>query len=146
MSVEENKAVALRFFDAAGRGDREVMAAVFAEDATWTAPKAFCDHITPAVGLKIPEPGTVVGREAIFQDLLRPLGSLFNGLPGKFRIDDVIAEGDKVVVMEHSDAIGKNGNAYGNDYVFIFQIRDGQIASVREYFDSWYAFETLVRE
>jgi ketosteroid isomerase-like protein len=146
ISVESNKAIVLQFFDAAGRGDRARMSALFAEYATWAAPKAFCEHIAATVKLKIPESGVVVGRDAIFSDLLGRFRTLFDGKPAKFRIDDVIAEGDKVVVLEHSDATGDNGNPYSNDYVFIFEIRDNQVVAVREYFDSWYAYETLIGE
>ena len=47
MYIEGNKSIALEFFDAAGRGDRERMSSLFAENATWCAPKAFCEHIAP---------------------------------------------------------------------------------------------------
>ena len=66
---------------------------------------------------------------------IRTMPKLFSELP--FR--DVVVHGclpSGVVVAEYrSDGITRTGSAYANSYVGFFELRDGRIASWREYFD-----------
>ncbi|MEO6043435.1 MAG: hypothetical protein ABIQ47_05890 [Tepidiformaceae bacterium] len=50
--------------------------------------------------------------------------------------DDFIASGSRVVVLAHSIATSVTGADYNNDYAMLFEVRDGLIASVREYLDT----------
>lgn len=52
-----------------------------------------------------------------------------------------IAQGDKVAVEATSFAKLNNGKVYQNQYHFLFEIRDGQIFSVKEYMDTKHAFD-----
>ncbi|SNT45221.1 nuclear transport factor 2 family protein [Rhodococcoides kyotonense] len=52
-----------------------------------------------------------------------------------------IAQGDKVAVEATSYAKLNNGKIYQNQYHFLFEIRDGQIFSVKEYMDTKHAFD-----
>ncbi len=54
-----------------------------------------------------------------------------------------INQGDSVVVEAQGDGVTTSGVRYDSPYVFIFETRDGQIASVREYSDTRLAAEAL---
>ncbi|HXK22862.1 MAG TPA: nuclear transport factor 2 family protein [Myxococcota bacterium] len=50
-------------------------------------------------------------------------------------IHSLTAEGDRVVAEFRSQGTLLNGDVYQNDYLFLFRIRDGQIAYIGEYFN-----------
>jgi ketosteroid isomerase-like protein len=50
-------------------------------------------------------------------------------------IHSLTAEEDRVVAEFRSKGTLLNGDAYQNDYLFLFRIRDGRIAYVGEYFN-----------
>ncbi len=79
MSAEENKRLVRRFYEAIDRGDLNAMDEFVAED--------YVDHNPP------PFPGLAKGREG-----LKQVFKIFSAAtPGYHRIEDQIAEGDKVV-------------------------------------------------
>lgn len=60
------------------------------------------------------------------------LQSLFpDGL--RYMVETVTAEGDRAVAEVHGEGTLRNGNEYRNDYVFVFEIRDGQIVHLKEH-------------
>jgi uncharacterized protein len=58
----------------------------------------------------------------------------------------VIADGDLAVAEWTSRATTRSGAAYENDYAVVFEVRDGLIAAVREYFDTGYAQRVLFEQ
>lgn len=56
--------------------------------------------------------------------------------PMRFSVRRIIADGDTVAVELHSDTVFRGGAPYSNDYVMIYEVRGGQIVSVREYLDT----------
>lgn len=54
-----------------------------------------------------------------------------------------INQGDSVVIEAQGDGITTSGVRYDSPYVFIFETRDGQIVSLREYSDTRLAAEAL---
>ncbi len=54
-----------------------------------------------------------------------------------------IDHGDSVVVEAQGEGVTTAGVRYDSPYVFIFETRDGQIVSVREYSDTRLAAEAL---
>jgi steroid delta-isomerase-like uncharacterized protein len=79
MSTEENKALVRRFYEEIDKGNVEAMNELVAED--------YLDH-NPA-----PLPGLAPGREGLKQ----AFQIFWKATPGYHRIEDQIAEGDKVV-------------------------------------------------
>lgn len=59
---------------------------------------------------------------------------LFSGVTNEFRM--MIAEGDTVVTEARMSATLANGRSYVNDYCFIYRVRDGKVAEIREYMDT----------
>lgn len=79
MSAEENKALVRRFYGEIDKGNLDAMDELVAED--------YLDHNPP------PFPGLPPGREGLKQSFRMFL----EATPGYHRIEDQIAEGDKVV-------------------------------------------------
>jgi uncharacterized protein len=126
MTVETNKELALRFLDdMSARG-----AATFAdyslitEDFEWWA-QSLGVYDAPAMVKRMGE-----------------VGKIFAG-QGRRTIKGVTAEGDRVVVEYTGDTPLTNGKRYQNTYLSLFVIRDGRVATVREYCDTGYARDTL---
>lgn len=53
------------------------------------------------------------------------------------------AEGERVAVEAESEAMTKSGRRYHNFYHFLFTVRNGKIASVKEYLDTMHTQAVL---
>ncbi|MGX6449444.1 nuclear transport factor 2 family protein [Patulibacter sp. S7RM1-6] len=53
-------------------------------------------------------------------------------------------DGDRVAVEARSDAPLRNGRTYRNEYHFLFRVRDGRIAQVKEYSDTQHVAEVFL--
>ena len=53
------------------------------------------------------------------------------------------AEGERVALEAESHGTHKSGKKYNNHYHFLFRIRDGKIAEIREYADTAHARDVL---
>lgn len=70
-------------------------------------------------------------RERYLQGV-RLLQSLFpDGL--HYRVETVTAEGDRAIAEVSGQGRLRDDNEYRNDYVFVFEIRDGQIVFLKEH-------------
>lgn len=123
MGITENKDLVRRFYEASNRGDMESCLALLAEDVRWTN-----------IG-STPFSGSFSGKAELTARLLGPLfGQLKTGI--RATIDQVIAEGDRVVVQLRGEAETHDGQPYNNTYCHVFTIRDGLVREVTEYFDT----------
>lgn len=52
-----------------------------------------------------------------------------------YTIDSLTVEEDRIAVEAQAHGTLTNGEAFRNEYVFMLRIRDGRIASVREFFN-----------
>jgi len=118
MSAETNKALVRRFYEEIDKGNLEALDELVAE--------AYVDHSPP------PIPGLVAGREGLKQ----AFKVFWEATPGYHRIEDQIAEGDKVVTRLTS--FGKHtgdlpgapatGNEMKMTSITIHRIEDGKLA------------------
>ena len=123
MSTEANKQVAIEFFEAGNRGDMEKCVELLADDISWT------DIGTTRFS------GTYAGKQNVAVNLLGPLfGQLKAGIQSD--IENIIAEGEFVVVQSRGTAETKDGTPYNNTYCQVMRIADGQIREVVEYMDT----------
>lgn len=130
MSIGENKRIIRALYDAGDRGDMVTLLALLADDVTWTG-----------IG-STKYSGTFVGKEAVVANVLGPvLGQLKAGIAST--VDNVIAEGEFVVVQSRGRAETKNGRPYNNTYCHVFRIRSRQISEVVEYLDTALASSVL---
>ena len=80
--------------------------------------------------------GTYSGKADIARNLLGPMMAELKSL-GKFEIDNVVAEGDYVVVQGHATGrITQNGQLYNNTYCLVYEIVGGKIRQHTEYCDT----------
>jgi uncharacterized protein (TIGR02246 family) len=130
-TTTSSRAVIERYMTAIAGGDEAAIRDSFAEDATWW------------LHGDLPIAGTWVGRDAILDDFLAAAMSHYE--PGSVSVEQtsLIADGDRVVVEWTSRARTRAGAPYENYCIAVFTVRDGRIASVREYMDTLYAQRTV---
>jgi steroid delta-isomerase-like uncharacterized protein len=118
MSAEENKALVRRFYAEIDKGNLDAMDELVAEN--------YLDHNPP------PFPGLASGREG----LKRAFEIFWQATPGYHRIEDQIAEGDRVVTRMTSfgkhegDLPGapRTGNDLKMTSITIHRIENGKLA------------------
>ena len=121
MGTLENKAFVRKAYEGMSMSD-SVFLDCLSEDATWTF---FGNHVFA---------GTFNGKQDIIDRLLIPMARVVESF--KFHIDNLIAEGDQVVVEGRGEAPTKSGGSYNNTYCIVVTVRDGKISKIREHLDS----------
>jgi len=121
MGVAENKEVVRQMREAKGI---EPMLATMADDVRWTI-----------IGTtKFSR--TMNGKEEILEKLMRPIMAQMESM-GTSHLDNVIAEGDYVVVQQHATGRKtKSGNPYNNTYCLVYKVSEGKIKEITEYLDT----------
>ena len=123
MGISQNKQIVREFFEAGNRGEMERCIELLADDISWT------DIGTTRFS------GTYVGKEELSANLLEPLfGQLKAGIYST--IENIVAEGQVVVVQSRGKAETVDGKPYNNTYCHIIRVREGKIYEVTEYFDT----------
>ena len=117
-----------RFFAALEARDIQALADMFTEDITNTLPYVATGDTSPAAMRRFE------GRRAVL--------AYFNGAAERiaqvaFRDAEITFGGDgrTVFVENHGDMVLPDGRPYRNRYVWRFEIENGQITGIREYFN-----------
>jgi uncharacterized protein len=122
-STETNVQTVKDFFAAIGRGDKEALLALVAEDIEWIIP-----------GEGWPLAGTHRGHAelaAVLQKASEEVETTFPEPP------EFVAQGDRVLVI--GVATGKikaTSKPFNDDWVFAITVRDGKLKKIREYIDT----------
>jgi ketosteroid isomerase-like protein len=122
MSIEKNIQIVKDFFAAIGRGDREALLALVAEDIEWIIP-----------GEDWPLAGTRRGHAGL-TDLLATASKTLETTtePREF-----IAQGNRVLVVGFAEGKVKATNkTFKDDWIFAITVHDGRLTSIREYIDT----------
>ena len=121
MGAAENKAVVSKMGAAKSLDD---MLATMSDDVRWTIQGTTkYSHV-------------MNGKKEIVDKLLHPIFSEMESM-GSNHVDNVIAEGDFVVVQQHAtDRKTKTGNPYNNSYCLVFKVLGGKIKEINEYLDT----------
>lgn len=82
------------------------------------------------------------GKEAVQRDLVAPLFANF-ATPYRNFAEEIIAEGDRVVVLCRGEVTTTGGDDYHNSYCFVIRMRDGKMVELREYMDTALAERVL---
>jgi uncharacterized protein len=122
MSVNENKRLVQEVFEELAAGNPSAMSDAMADDFRWVFPGDW-------TWSGIWEP-----KQVVLDELLRPLMAQFESY--RSAADLIVAEGDRVVVQAHSNAMTKQGNAYDQTYCFVVRLRDGQLTELVEHCDT----------
>jgi uncharacterized protein len=133
MSIEDNKRIALSFFERLHARDIPGALDTLSDDLRyWIIGRR---EVIPSSGEH--------DKDGMAQIFAAMMARLQNGMD--MTVKGVIAEGDKVALEVESYGPLKNGRVYNNQYHIWMRIRDGRIAEVHEYLDTqhviatWYA-------
>ena len=102
-------------------------------------PTAFLDSMADEITWIIMGQSRVSGRyqskTAIQSDLVP---ALFANFATEYRnyAEEIIAEGDRVVVLARGEVKTVRGEDYNNEYCFVFRMQEGKVLEVREYCDT----------
>jgi ketosteroid isomerase-like protein len=123
MNVQENVQIVKDAFAAIGRGDRQGLLALFAEDIEWVIP-----------GEKWPLAGTHRGHAGLTNLFKTQSETMETSLlePREF-----IAQGDRVLVLGFARGkIKATNKTWEDDWVFAITVRNGKLTHIREYIDT----------
>lgn len=123
MSVEENRRLLQGAFDALADGDPRPFVAAMGEEFTWRFPGQWS---------WARDWGS--SREETRSRLLGPLMAQFAEY--RVRAEEIIADGERVVVRARATATTVRGEDYPQVYCYVFTVRDGQLIDVLEYCDT----------
>jgi ketosteroid isomerase-like protein len=120
-TIESNKAVVQRFFDAMNAGDVPFIVDSYAADGC-----------LQTMG------STMISGTFTRDQIARSAGGIFEVFPQgiRFTILDMVAEGDKVAVEATGEGEHISGQIYTNQYHFLFELRDGKLVRLKEYLDT----------
>ena len=126
-SNAQSETTVQKFFELLNAEDLEGLRALLTEDAAWI-PQA----------RDMPGAGEYRGRDVIVDQFLKPIRGLFaKGSPSN-RILSMASNDALVLVETHGTGHLNDGRPYDNRYAWAFEVRDGKIAMLREYLDSYY--------
>jgi len=122
MSIEKNIQTVKDFFAAIGRGDREGLLALAAEDIEWIIP-----------GKDWPLAGTHRGRVGV-ADLIETAS---RSIETSTEPREFVAQGDRVAVIGVARGkIKATNKTFEDDWIFAITVRDGRLTNIREYIDT----------
>ena len=121
MGAAENKEVVRKMREAKGI---DAILATMSDDVRWTL-----------IGTT-KFSGTMNGKQEIVEKLFKPIFAQLE-TPGSNVIDNIIAEGDYVVVQQRGTGRRtKSGKDYNNTYCIVYKVDDGKIKEITEYCDT----------
>ena len=123
MSGQESKKIVEDAFGAMSRGDHEGFMQRLSDDVRWT--------IMGTTRYS----GTYAGKQQLVERLLTPImADLESGI--QQNVQNVIAEGDTVVVQTQGESMTKSGKPYNNTSCLVIRVADDKIAELTEYLDT----------
>src|SRR6201991_1497391 len=122
VSTEKNVQTVKDFFAAIGRGDKEGLLALIAEDIEWIIP-----------GEDWPLAGTHRGHAGL-ADLLQTASK---SIETSTEPREFVAQGDRVLVVGFAKGkIKATNKTFEDHFVFAMTVRNGKVANIREYIDT----------
>ena len=123
MSTQENVQIVKDFFAAMGRGDKQGLLALSAENIEWIIP-----------GEDWPLAGTHRGHAGLENLLQKANETVETSYPGP---PEFIAQGDRVLVVGFATGrIKATNRTFEDHWVFAITIRNGKVSNIREYVDT----------
>lgn len=132
MSKQDNNARAVRrFFDALNSGDLENLRPMLSPETVWR----------PMVR-EMSEKPEYQGH-AIIDEFLGPVRGIFKDNGPFCTLTFLVADDNGAAAETNGDGETVDGKVYANKYGWFFDIDDGRITCIREYFDSNYVVKLL---
>ena len=111
------------FFAAMGRGDKQALLALSAEDIEWIIP-----------GEGWPLAGTHRGHAGLADLLQKASETVETSFPKPF---EFVSQGDRVLVIGFATGrINATNKTFEDDWVFAITVQNGKLKSIREYIDT----------
>src|SRR5580698_7120028 len=122
MSIDKNIQAVKDFFAAIGRGDKEGLLALVAEDIEWIIP-----------GEDWPLAGTRHGHAGLAHLLETASKSIETSTEPR----EFVAQGDRVLVVGFATGkIKATNKTFEDNWVFAINVRNGKLTNIREYIDT----------
>lgn len=122
MSATENKKLLTDVFEQMAAGNTNAFRDAMSDDFRWVFPGNWSWS------------GVWEPKQVVLEEMTGPLMAQFESY--RSEADEILADGDRVVVMARSTATTKRGEAYDQHYCFVFRVRAGKITEVVEYCDT----------
>src|ERR1700678_4426154 len=123
MSIEKNIQTVKDFFAAIGRGDREGLLALVAEEIEWIIP-----------GEDWPLAGTHRGHAGVAALLQKASDSVETSYPEP---PEFVGQGDRVLVVGFAKGtVIPTKRRFEDHWVFAITVRNSQLTNIREYIDT----------
>lgn len=116
-----SREIARTFFDKLCSGDFAGGFASLADDATWS--------IIGTTAMS-----KTYNKQSMLSDLV-PMLSTFKE-PAQMGVDEIIAEGDRAVVLAHVTGVGPYAPYSQDTYCFVLRTGDGKVREIVEYLDT----------
>ena len=123
MSTEQNRKIVKDAIALWTAGDGAAIFRILADDVRWTVIG------TTAVS------GTYNGRQDFIDRALKPLGRRLAGAIAP-EIVDIIAEGDRLVLLWNGTGQMSDGSPYRNQYIWVMRFKDGKVTEGTAYLDT----------
>jgi ketosteroid isomerase-like protein len=127
-----NEQLVHEFFTTLSTGDLEALRSLIHPEGSWEV-----------MSTAVPGAGLTSGRDAVIDEFLSPVRSMFAPGDPKVTVKRTFASGDLVCAETEADGKLQNGNAYHNRYAWVVEIRDGQVCHLREYMDTAYIMSVV---
>jgi ketosteroid isomerase-like protein len=111
------------FIAARNARDRERIAALLTDDVEWVLPRSH-------------ERESPTGPDAVDALAGGLTGTVFDLATIKREVKRITAEGDVVAVEQTMSGTTLDGKDYSNEYVWIYELREGRIARIFEHMDT----------
>ena len=122
-SADENRRLVSQAFDGLAEADATAFLELMADDFCWI------------VEGRSKWSMRFDSKEAVQRDLIRPLFANF-ATPYRNFAEEIIAEGDRVVVLCRGEVKTAAGEDYNNSYCFVVRMKGGKMVELREYMDT----------
>jgi len=119
----KNKQLLTTIFDALATGDTRPFSNAMADDLRWL----FAGEWSWARDWG-------ATKQEVRDNLLRPLMAQYPDY--RSTAEEILADGDRVVVRARADATTLDGDPYPQAYCYVFRVIDGRITEVIEYCDT----------
>jgi ketosteroid isomerase-like protein len=123
MGTKENGGIIREMYAELSKGNAQGFLNQLADDVRWT--------IIGSTTFS----GTCNGKQELMTKVLGPLSAALDGGITAL-VDNVIAEGDYVVMQARGKAKTKAGPDYDNTYCHVFRFVNGKVQEVTEYLDT----------
>lgn len=123
MNTQDNKRLLTAIFDSLSAGDTRPFTDAMSENFRWR----FAGEWS-----WVRDWGST--KQEVRQNLLQPLMAQFADY--RSSAEEIIADGDRVVVRAVAEATTTTGEAYPQAYCYVFRLQSGRITEVLEYCDT----------